>query len=150
MIKSALDTTGKRTMSYKSSAIENINLETEFEFKGQLIVISNKKLTDFNQAMISRSLAVDVTMTRQEMIDRIEAIVNKGTVPDGAEFSYESYVAAFKILKAFAEKYIEAGKPNDLNFRTLSKISVIYDRMTQEGKSDAEIQEIIEYSLSVS
>lgn len=127
MLKAALDTSGTRTMTYVSPAVESKGLPTKFEFNGQLIVISNKKITDFDQPFISRVVPVDVTMTREETLQRMEFIVGKG-VPKDVNCEPEDMKAAFKLLKDFvlAQGDSEDLRPKDLNMRTVIKLAILH------------------------
>lgn len=127
MLKAALDTSGTRTMTYVSPAVESKGLPTKFEFNGQLIVISNKKITDFDQPFISRVVPVDVTMTREETLQRMEFIVGKG-VPKDVNCDVEDMTAAFKLLKDFvvSQGDSEDVRPKDLNMRTVIKLAILH------------------------
>ena len=46
------------------------------EFTGQVIFISNLLLEKFPQALLSRSLKVDLSMSTDEKIERIEYVLN--------------------------------------------------------------------------
>lgn len=127
MLKAALDTSGVRTMTYMSPAVEAKGLPTKFDFVGQLIVISNKKITDFDQPFISRVVPVDVTMTREEVLDRMSYIVAKG-VPKDVNCDPEDMQAAFKLLKDFvlSQGDSEDLRPKDLNMRTVIKLAILH------------------------
>jgi hypothetical protein len=138
MLKSALDSgTGPRTVTYLSPAISNMGMDTSFEFKGQIIFISNKAITDFDQPLISRSVAVDVSMTRDEVFERMLGIINK--MKEGSD--KELQLKAYNIIKQYDEKH--PGRPRDLNMRTLLKISRVLS--SSEGGDD-----VADYLLSVS
>lgn len=139
MLKSALDSgTGPRKVTYLSPAITNLGMDSSFEFTGQIIFISNRRMVDFDQPLISRSLPVDVSMTRPEVFERMHAIVDKIADPTDK--------AAQTTALALIEKYSEEhpGRPKDLNMRTLLKISKIL-AADPEGGVD-----IANYLLSVS
>lgn len=128
MLKSALDTSGVRSVTYMSVAIENEGYPTTFAFPGQIIFIANRSQNQINQALLSRSLYVDVSMTRPEALERMSWIVNKG-VPEDVEVSWDSMKIAFKLLQDFVLRGPgkKAELPRDLNMRTLIKAAVIVE-----------------------
>ncbi|BCG50095.1 hypothetical protein [Ralstonia phage RP13] len=138
MLKSALDSgDGPRKVTYLSPSVTNMGMETSFEFKGQIIFISNRKMVDFDQPLISRSAAVDVSMTREEVFERMLGIIDK--MPNGPD--KELQLRAYNVIKKYDEK--KPGRPKDLNMRTLLKIARVLS--SSEGGDD-----VADYLLSVS
>lgn len=79
LLKSALDDKPVREVSWLTSRNEGTDSEGDsiprtFQFTGKIIFISNKKLRDIDQTIITRSLFVDVTMTSVEKIARMRAL----------------------------------------------------------------------------
>lgn len=54
---------------------KNDEYPQQFEFTGRIIFISNKSQSDVNEAVRSRSLTVDLTMTPSDKIERMGAII---------------------------------------------------------------------------
>lgn len=75
LLKSALDTTAERHVSWLSESGRD-DLPSSFMFSGKIIFISNRSLNRVDQAILSRAMYVDVTMTGSEKIDRIRAIAH--------------------------------------------------------------------------
>lgn len=75
ILKSALDSYEKRTISWMSKMSRNDEYPQQFEFTGRIIFISNKSQSDVNEAVRSRSLTVDLTMTPSDKIERMGAII---------------------------------------------------------------------------
>ena len=75
ILKSALDSYEKRTISWMAKMNKNDEYPQQFEFTGRIIFISNKSITDINEAVRSRSLTVDLTMTPSDKIERMGAII---------------------------------------------------------------------------
>ena len=75
ILKSALDSYEKRTISWMAKMSRNDEYPQQFEFTGRIIFISNKSITDVNEAIRSRSLTVDLTMTPSDKIERMGAII---------------------------------------------------------------------------
>jgi len=160
MLKAALDSGAKdRKITYLSPAVVNLGLETSFIFKGQIIFISNYALKDFDQPLISRSVSVDLSMTRQEVFERMQNIINKMTShvdkqaqreagnededTTGKVISKEAQQRSLDLIQDFDKKY--PGKPKDLNMRTLGKIA----KVLQSEKDEKEGEEIAHYLLSI-
>jgi hypothetical protein len=146
MLKAALDSgTGERRVGYESPAIENMGLEPNFVFTGQIIFISNLSMAAVDQALISRSFSADVSMTRSETFERMQHIIDKNPEePELPKFPYprELMQKGFDIITNYDKKH--PGKPKDLNMRTLLKIV----KLLSSGVPNAE--EVAEYALSVS
>jgi len=75
ILKSALDSYEKRTISWMAKMNKNDEYPQQFEFTGRIIFISNKSIGDVNEAIRSRSLTVDLTMTPSDKIERMSAIL---------------------------------------------------------------------------
>ena len=75
ILKSALDSYETRTISWMAKMNKNDEYPQQFEFTGRIIFISNKSITDVNEAVRSRSLTVDLTMTPSDKIERMNAII---------------------------------------------------------------------------
>ena len=77
-------------------------MPSEFEFKGGVIFISNIPKDKMEQAIISRSLTIDVTLSRGEMFERIE-LVMKDINPGDGSATMEDKQEVLKYLKAESE-----------------------------------------------
>jgi len=75
ILKSALDTSARRTVSWLTTNERDI--PAVFEFTGRIIFISNKNLDRIPQPLLSRSFFVDVSMTTDEKLERITTILPK-------------------------------------------------------------------------
>jgi hypothetical protein len=76
ILKGALDSTGKRVISWLTERVDD-GLPQVFEFTGRAIFISNKRIEDFPQPLLSRSQFVDLSMTTDEKIERLEQLAPK-------------------------------------------------------------------------
>jgi hypothetical protein len=86
----------------------------KFEFTGRIIFISNKRKSSIDEAILSRSLTVDLTMTPSEKILRMKHILPH-ILP-----SYH------KSIKEDALYFLDQNKDKcQLNMRTLIMISKI-------------------------
>ena len=116
LLKGALDSYSRRIISWRAD-IRDEDLPTSFEFKGRVVFISNLASTQIDQAIITRSMAVDLSMTTQQKIDRMRHILESG------EFMPE----ALKEHKVDAIALIERLKDSvkELSLRTLIQVTKI-------------------------
>lgn len=73
LLKGALDSYGKRVISWNAD-MRDEDLPRSFEFQGRVIFISNMTQDKIDQAIRSRSMMIDLTMTLDQKIDRMEFI----------------------------------------------------------------------------
>lgn len=76
ILKSALDSYEKRTISWMAKMNKSDEYPQQFDFTGRIIFISNKSKENMNEALLSRSLTVDLTMTPDDKIERMDSILN--------------------------------------------------------------------------
>jgi hypothetical protein len=117
VLKSALDSYDKRKISWLAKMNKSDECPQSFNFTGGIIFISNKNKKSIDDAIISRSLIVDLSMTNDEKIDRMKFIVND-ILP---EYSLE--------IKTDALNFLES-KKNDVNLNLRSLILTSKLRMT--------------------
>jgi hypothetical protein len=90
ILKSALDSYEKRTISWMAKMNKNDEYPQQFEFTGRIIFISNKSISAVNEAIRSRSLTVDLTMTPSDKIERMNAILENILPEYQLEFKKEA------------------------------------------------------------
>ena len=73
LLKSALDSYGKRIISWNADMRDD-DLPRSFNFEGRVIFISNMTQDKIDQAIRSRSMMIDLSMTTDQKIDRMEYI----------------------------------------------------------------------------
>lgn len=73
LFKAALDSYAKRIISWGAESKDD-SVPSRFEFTGKVIFISNLEMAKFPQAVISRCMLTDLTLTLDEKVDRIEYI----------------------------------------------------------------------------
>ena len=78
ILKGALDSYDRRYISWNSEMKESDDLPRSFEFTGSIIFISNMDQDKIDQAVRSRSMMIDLTMTDEQKIDRMEHIALSG------------------------------------------------------------------------
>ena len=74
LLKGALDSYDKRLITWNTSISED-DLPRSFEFKGGIIFISNLDKDKISQAIRSRAMNVDLSMTTDQKIERMETIM---------------------------------------------------------------------------
>ncbi len=87
-------------------------LPNRFEFRGQVIFISNLPEEKFDDALISRSLHVDVHLNKMEIIGRMKEIMSKMMPDVSMELKEEALEYLTFVTDNFPVKF-------DLNIRTL-------------------------------
>lgn len=75
ILKSALDSYDKRTISWMSKVGKNDEYPQHFDFTGRIIFISNKSKEKIDEAILTRSLTVDLTMTPDDKVARMKSIL---------------------------------------------------------------------------
>ncbi len=76
----------------------NAILPNKFNFRARVIFISNRYLEDFPSSLISRSSVVEVSLTMEQIVNRIEKILPNFEL-DGVKIDMEYKKAALKFLK---------------------------------------------------
>jgi hypothetical protein len=75
LLKGALDSYSKRIISWNAESFgKDDDLPRSFEFKGRIVFISNMDQDKIDQAIRSRSMMIDLSMTDEQKIDRMEHI----------------------------------------------------------------------------
>lgn len=113
LLKGALDSYSKRIISYKAD-IRDDDLPNVFEFKGRVVFISNLPSNAIDQAIISRSLAVDLTMTDTQKVERMRHLLNqKDFLPEYSKSLKEDAIGLI-------ERVVDSVK--ELSLRTLIQV----------------------------
>jgi len=73
ILKGALDSYGKRIITWNADMRDD-DLPRSFNFEGRVIFISNMSQDKIDQAIRSRSMMIDLSMTTNQKIDRMEYI----------------------------------------------------------------------------
>lgn len=112
ILKSALDSYDKRTISWMAKMNKSDDYPHQFDFTGRIIFISNKEGKNIDGAIRSRSLMVDLTMTPVEKIERLSHIM-EDILPD---YSMDIKLSALSFLDDVKDTY-------DINIRTFIMVS---------------------------
>jgi hypothetical protein len=116
LLKAALDSYSRRIISWRAD-IRDEDLPTSFEFRGRVIFISNLSSIQMDQAIISRSMAVDLSMTRQQKIDRMRFLLSQDDFMQ--EYKQQYKQDAIDLIESLADKVKE------LTLRTLIQVTII-------------------------
>jgi hypothetical protein len=116
LLKGALDSYSRRIISWRAD-IKDEDLPTSFEFKGRVVFISNLSASNIDQAILTRSLAVDLSMNTKQKIERMRHLLSTG------EFMPEFD----KTIKSDAMDLIEKHQDTvkELSLRTLIQVTKI-------------------------
>lgn len=118
LLKAALDSYDRRVISWNAESFgSDDDLPRSFEFKGGVIFISNLEMYKIPQAIISRSLPADVSMTNSEIIDRMRQIISEGEFLES--FSMEHKLEALE----FIAENMHRKQVKSINLRTLINVT---------------------------
>ena len=126
LLKGALDSYSKRYISWNAD-MRDEDLPRSFEFTGSIVFVSNMNLEKIDQAIRTRSLVVDLSMTEAQKLERMEVIAN--TDEFLPEISPVSKSLALEFLKSNVNKI-----PN-LSLRSLIAVTKIANTGNPEWKS---------------
>ena len=117
ILKGALDSYDKRYISWNSEMKESDDLPRSFEFTGQIIFISNMDQDKIDQAVRSRSMMIDLSMTDEQKIDRMEHIALSGEFLP--QYDAEIKTDALNLLREIK------GDVKEISLRTLIAVAKI-------------------------
>ncbi len=118
LLKGALDSYGKRIISWNAESFgKDDDLPRSFEFKGRVVFISNMDQDKIDQAIRSRSMMIDLSMTDEQKIDRMEHIAaSEEFMP---EYTAEIKADALALIREVKEECKE------ISLRTLISVAKI-------------------------
>jgi hypothetical protein len=118
LLKGALDSYGKRVISWNAESFgKDDDLPRSFEFTGRVIFISNMDQQNIDQAIRSRSMMIDLSMTDDQKIDRMEYIASSEEFMP--EYSMEVKKDALELIRSMKED------AKEISLRTLISVSKI-------------------------
>lgn len=122
LLKAALDSYSKRIITWNSESRDE-SLPRSFEFEGRVVFISNLPSYKLDQAIRSRSMCVDLSMTIEQKIERMGQIMqDPDFLPDlPASYKQDALDMIFECRN----------KAKEISLRTL--ISVCKIRATGDG-----------------
>jgi hypothetical protein len=117
ILKGALDSYDRRYISWNAEMKESDDLPRSFEFTGQIIFISNMDADKIDQAVRSRSMMIDLSMSDAQKIDRMEHIALSGSFLP--EYEAEIKTDALNLLREIKDDVKE------ISLRTLIAVAKI-------------------------
>jgi hypothetical protein len=118
LLKGALDSYGKRIISWNAESFgKDDDLPRSFEFKGRVIFISNMDQDKIDQAIRSRSMMIDLSMTDDQKIDRMEHIAQSEEFMP--EYSTEIKADALALIREVKDQ------AKEISLRTLISVAKI-------------------------
>lgn len=123
ILKSALDSYDTRMIHWMSQSFDE-SIPSYFEFTGRIIFISNKDQSEIDQALLSRSMSIDLTMSVFDKIERMKKILPNIKTTVSMDIKQE----CLDLVNEHKEQC------HDLNMRTLLK--VIDMRIDPENQKD--------------
>ncbi len=113
LLKAALDSYSKRIISYRAD-IRDEDLPNFFEFKGSVVFLTNTPSKLLDQALTSRSMVVDLSMTAEQKLERMAFILEQNEFMP--EVPMNMKIDALKLIT----KVYQSVK--DLSLRTLIQV----------------------------
>jgi hypothetical protein len=132
VLKSALDSYDTRIISWNADMRDD-DLPRSFIFTGRVIFVSNLPESKIDQAIRSRSAVIDVSMTLDEVVDRMRVMISEDEFMP--EFDAHVKEDAIQFIDRFKNKMRE------VNLRTL--ILVCKTRAADEDNSWEEMAEYL-------
>jgi len=116
LLKAALDSYEERWVSWgKDQQFGETDLPPVFKFTGKIMFISNMDITAVDEAVRTRCLKVDLSMTKEQRIDRMRSVL-PNVEPD---LDMEIKIDALDLLQA------NMHLTEDINFRSLLNLITI-------------------------
>ncbi len=129
LLKAALDSYDRRIISWRAD-MRDEELPQSFEFKGRVVFISNLPSEALDQAIISRSMAVDLSMTAEQKIQRMQFLLDQ---PDFMpEYAKSFKQDALNLIDSLRDSVKE------LSLRTLIQVTKIRKSAGAKWKDLAE------------
>lgn len=129
LLKAALDSYDRRIISWRAD-IRDEDLPTSFEFKGRVVFISNMSSVQLDQAIVSRSMVVDLSMTNSQKVERMTFLMNQEDFMP--EFTMEAKKDAMALIGDLKDRVKE------LTLRTLIQVTKIRTSAGAKWKNLAE------------
>lgn len=133
LLKAALDSYSRRIISWRAD-IKDEDLPNVFEFKGRVVFISNLSSGSMDQAIITRSLAVDLTMTAKQKVERMRFLLTQADFME--DFAMTHKLDAMDLIDVLCDKIKE------LSLRTLMQVIKI-----RKSNPNGKWKELAEYAI---
>lgn len=134
LLKGALDSYSKRTISWLSKGFIDDGLPSSFDFEGQVIFISNLPMSKIDGAVKSRSMVIDLSMTISDKLKRMQTIL-PDLLPE-VDMGIKQETLDYVSENAYEAK--------ELNLRTLQKCI----RVHQAYEGNEQWKDAVKYLLT--
>jgi hypothetical protein len=132
LLKAALDSYDQRIISWRAD-LKDADLPQAFEFKGRVIFISNLPSDALDQAIITRSMTVDLSMDTQQKVERMQYLLEQpGFMPEYKDKYKEEALELIDTLKDDVK---------ELSLRTLIQVTKI------RNSGGAKWKDLAEYTI---
>ena len=133
ILKAALDSYDKRVITWGAEMRGDDDLPRSFEFTGKIVFISNLDQNKIDQAIRSRSMLIDLSMTTEQKLDRMGFLIKaEDFMP---EYKLEEKEDALNLIRELQKSCKE------ISLRTLISVTKIRATVDDEWK------ELAEYTL---
>ena len=132
ILKGALDSYDKRLITWNSMRPDD-EMPRTFQFEGGIVFISNRSINKIDQALRTRSMCIDLSMTLDQKIERMDVIMRS------AEFLPNVLISHKRDALNLINKYKDQAK--EVSLRTLIAVSKI------RAQNDADWADLATYSL---
>jgi len=116
LLKGALDSYGERWISWNAD-MKDEDLPRSFKFTGSIVFISNMDADRIDQAVKTRAMCVDLSMTQMQKLERMEVIMHEDEFLP--EYSMGFKLDALNLLKEVAHTV------DNLSLRSLIAVTKI-------------------------
>lgn len=117
ILKGALDSYDERVISWNSESRGDDDLPRSFSFTGKIIFISNIDQNKIDQAIRSRSMLIDLTMTTDQKLDRMAHLVKADDFME--EYSREVKMDALDFISS------KRSTAKEISLRTLIAVAKV-------------------------
>ena len=94
LLKGALDSYGERWINWNAD-IRDDDLPRSFRFEGTIVFISNMDLDRVDQAVRSRAMCVDLSMTQEQKVERMETLIKDPEFLDDYSMEFKQDAMGF-------------------------------------------------------
>jgi hypothetical protein len=129
LLKSALDSYSRRVITWRAD-FKDDEIPNSFLFTGRVVFISNMNTLQLDQAIVTRSLCVDLSMTTEQKVERMQHLI--ANVEFMPEYTQEHKADAMQLIARVQDTIKE------LSLRTLIQCVKIRTASTRNWAELAE------------
>ncbi|HEG8097813.1 TPA: hypothetical protein SFZ43_000115 [Campylobacter jejuni] len=153
MMKAALDSNPRRTVSYNSPAVLSKGLSTSFQFTGKMIFLTNLSLKEIDSAIRDRSLVMGVWLDREQIMADLKSkyMYVKSSEETSAEdddsikpiITREDKDRIYNWFNDYVKSNMEKGidKPTQISMRLMKKMYDAYTDLKHTARNTGGTEE---------